>query len=412
MGNRKGKPNRSKFQWYLLLLVILILTAILRFLTGGKSLSMDFNTFYSAGNLLFDGRNPYDPEFLDNYKRENSIYFHPGDIPGTTPFWVWFNQLGPILKLSSASSSAIWLYLSIIFTFFGAVIIEKILIYIEPNLSRKASRIAVLSTLFFLPTYTTLFIGQTSSLIFFLLAAAILFILKKRDNKASICLALAGAIKIFPAIVLFYFAARHKWKALLIGVGFFISLQLPVLFQRPKIFIEFATSVIAYSKNMSNSNSTSIANQSLKAFLARLTTNNPWSINFISINANYSYLILIIVIVSFTLWKSLNYKINSPKDEFQCFGSLILAGAICTPFFWHQSFVILLPIYTYLLCFNPKIGILSYIMLQCQYIYIFAYCPLPLVYYFPPAASLALASIIIIGISFVQKNEKIATETL
>ncbi|MGE5344209.1 MAG: glycosyltransferase family 87 protein [Candidatus Omnitrophota bacterium] len=389
--------NFRKLRWYLLFIGVLIITIILRFSIVpkfSKTLSMDFHTFYSAGNLLVHGQNPYSPKLLDDYKRENiRHYYNPGDIPGTTPFWIWVNAFASRLNLSCASSSIIWFYLSMIFIVLGVWTIEQILAILAPHPTQNISKLVVLSAIFFLPIYGTLFVGQTSPLVFLLISMALLGALRNHDHAASICLAFAGAIKIFPAIGLLYLVVMRKWKSLFIGILFFILIQLPVLFQRPKILKEFISSIFTYS---GSSNVIKIGNQSLKAFLMRLTNTNSWSIHPIHGNANLLYLLFILSLFSVTLWRALKFKEVGVHEKFECIGTFILVGSICTPFLWHHSYIILLPFFIYLMYFNPKMGALCFIMLQCQHVYGPDSFPLSVAYYVPPLTSLALTSILII----------------
>ncbi len=393
------------------ILAIVIILRIVFYLEpdANKWTSLDFYPSYFAGELLYEGSNPYDTILLDNLKSQISSNSIPGDIATNPPFWLFVSQLYGLLDVSPYAASFVWFLFSLVFTATGLYFLYKAyLLKYAPKENKRLPDRMFWIVVAFLPIYGTLFIGQSSSVVFFFIAASIYFIEKSKYHHAAILLALAASIKIFPAFCLIIFLLQRKPKPFITGISFLGALQIPAIIQRPSIIIEAFQALFAFSQKFRGSNSAVVANQSIRGFLSRLSIENPWSVNFQIDSMNAIYLILVLLILVITIFVILKYL---RRDEVILDGLLLLllVSAISTPYLWHHSYVILLPIYLYTAMRNVKIGILCSVLVQLQFALDPIAKPIYIMYHIPLLSSLALTSTFIAGAYIIVSNRRMAS---
>lgn len=163
---------------------------------------VDFKIFYKAGVASLNGLNPYT-------MREDEFAYPPA--------WVPFCVLFAALPLSNALS--VWKALNILF-FVGAVILSIRLF--TPSLTSFSRRAAIWTfALVLWATISTLFTGNTSLLLLFLLLLSIAFINGRQDEFAGLSLGLALIKPPLALPLLIYFLYRRKYRALFTAFLFF-----------------------------------------------------------------------------------------------------------------------------------------------------------------------------------------------
>jgi hypothetical protein len=110
------------------------------------------------------------------------------------------------------------------------------------GLRRFPAAILAISTLVF--SYPLLCLFQAGNIEIFLCmltAGGMVAVLNKRENAAAILWAAAGALKIYPLVLLGLFLSRDKWRSLVIGIAAFLAISfLSMWFVGPTIPVAFA----------------------------------------------------------------------------------------------------------------------------------------------------------------------------
>lgn len=159
--------KRQRFRSWLLLFLLLVLLALLGSLIlsiarnthYGSLGTTDFIEYWSAGQLLLRGENPYDFESL--FEVEKTVGW-----PHSTPLVMWnppwaLAWLYPLLLLDFETASLAWLGIN-----FGIVLLSSTLVWsvcaVPPWRSRRL--VAWPAGFFFAPALMTLGLGQISGL--------------------------------------------------------------------------------------------------------------------------------------------------------------------------------------------------------------------------------------------------------
>lgn len=175
-----------------------------------SNIKTDYTTFYSSLQLLLEGKNIYTPvpinslDFIDIptmtrdtlYPNLNppifTLLFSPlGLLPYEASFWVWF-----LLSLAFGLSAvaAVWHAMG------------------RPN--HDAMLALALLLLCYFPTFASTLLGQTSLLVFMLVAGGWMLAREGRDRSGGVLLGLALAMKIFLGLFLVFFLAQRRWRLL------------------------------------------------------------------------------------------------------------------------------------------------------------------------------------------------------
>jgi alpha-1,2-mannosyltransferase len=203
------------------------------------------------------------------------------------------------------------------------------------------------------PTKFTLGMGQTNLIILLLTVSGLFVDRKGKEVFGGVLIGLGSALKLSPLSLLLYFLIRRRWKALLSTIVTFCILNgIPMIFD---------ISALTYFTNhlptllSSVNNASSLYDQSLKAFLIRLGSNQ---ILFTGLHLP-SYLPLIIV-GTLILVGSWQYRKKAPvwhslqPSDNLLFANLILALATAgNSFAWQHHFVLLYPLVIILLVKPP-----------------------------------------------------------
>jgi hypothetical protein len=171
-----------------------------------RDASRDYLSYYiGAAALQYE-----DPYALETYERVAAaagieiagLYLYP------PTFAV---MLQPALLVSPYAGSLLWFGVNLGFLLIGIGILLK-----QSTLSDHRMRAALLLLpMFFTPVLMTFYLGQVNLLIFLLIVLVWLTFVQNRPYASGALLALSVWIKIWPIILIGYFAWKREWKVLL-----------------------------------------------------------------------------------------------------------------------------------------------------------------------------------------------------
>lgn len=192
-------------------------------LPGWHTLNTDFPNYYLVARLLHESYvldRIYDWVWLQRIKDHWGLDQSLVGFAGLTPFSalpVW-----PIAGLAALAAKRVWLVANLLFLFGTIESLRRV-----TSLGRR--RIWLLSLLAIIPLRASFLYGQMHILVLFLLALAYFFHCQNRGTASGICVALAGALKVYPLLFVCYFAWKRQWRAAfsvvvatvaLLGIGY------------------------------------------------------------------------------------------------------------------------------------------------------------------------------------------------
>ncbi len=187
-------------------------------LPGWHTLNTDFPELLSCREVLREGYildRIYDWVWLQRIKDHWGIDQSLVGFAGLTPFSAL--PVLPIAGLAALTAKRIWLVANL---FFLVGTMEAL--YRVTSLGRR--RIWILSLLAVIPLRSSFLLGQMHILVLFLLALAYFSHRRKKATVCGVCVALAGALKVYPLLFLCYFAWKRKWREAFSVVGATIAI--------------------------------------------------------------------------------------------------------------------------------------------------------------------------------------------
>ncbi|MGH9452909.1 MAG: glycosyltransferase 87 family protein, partial [Terriglobia bacterium] len=177
------------------------------FVPAWKSLNTDFPNYYLAARLYRQGyplEKLYDWTWMQRQKDYAGIQRPIVTFTLLTPF-----SLLPVLPFSSLpplEAKHCWLVINLLLLAFTGFLLCR--------LTRLgARRVAILMFLAIVPLRTNFLFGQEYVLLLFLLTLAAYVYLRGRPVSCGSILAVAGALKIYPALFLLFFIRKRQWRS-------------------------------------------------------------------------------------------------------------------------------------------------------------------------------------------------------
>jgi Glycosyltransferase family 87 len=175
---------------------------------GWHTLNTDFPQYYLVARLVAQHcclDRIYDWIWLQRAADHAGISHQLVGFAGLTPFSAL--PILPLAWLPAIEAKRIWVALNI-----G-------LLFIAVQLVRKATGLPLLRTwlitlLAAIPLRTTFALGQMHLVVCVLLIAGWWFHLRGKQGASGCCIAIAGALKIYPLFYCFYFVFKRRWRAL------------------------------------------------------------------------------------------------------------------------------------------------------------------------------------------------------
>ncbi|MCB9422874.1 MAG: DUF2029 domain-containing protein [Ardenticatenaceae bacterium] len=193
-----------------------------------------------------------------------------------------------------------------------------------------------LGLVFWFPLWLHMRFGQFSILIFLFLTLFWLNVRKNKEFKASLFLALACLVKIFPLFMLLLMLLKKQWRILIYSL-FIIGIVVVAL------YLYYPDSIISYLTKVATENDeifrTYFGNFSFNGFVGRLFNGTSGIAPLFSNGSSetlirYSGIILIILLSIVFALRVNNFDL--------CFSIYIIAMLIVSPTTWAHSFILLL----------------------------------------------------------------------
>jgi hypothetical protein len=200
-------PGWAVWSERVFLLVLILLFVIKGFIPAWKHLNTDFPNYYLGARLYRQGypiERVYEWTWFQRQKDhlgvdQRLVGFIPLTLPSILPVMPW-------CSLPPLQAKHFWLLMNLLFLFLIAVLVRAI-----TNLGTR--RIALLMLLAVFPLHDSFVFGQMHILVLLLLTLATWSYFKDSLFFSGILLAIAAAIKIYPALFLIFFVLKKQWRA-------------------------------------------------------------------------------------------------------------------------------------------------------------------------------------------------------
>jgi hypothetical protein len=177
--------------------------------------TFDFQAYWSASRLLSQSQNFTDQALMLELEQAATGFDQDTPLFAWNPPWflAWFLPLG---VLGFARASWIWFLINIVLVFSSTVMLWRV--FASKNESMRRLWVGLIVAFLFLPTLTTLLVGQIAALVLFGIAAFLFFADRRQPFLAGLALALTTAkphvIYLTLALVLLDLVHRRQWRAL------------------------------------------------------------------------------------------------------------------------------------------------------------------------------------------------------
>ena len=193
---------------YLLLAFLLGLFLFRGFIPAWKSLNTDFRNYYVAARLYREGSSllrVYDFTWFQRQKDHAGIGpcvvgFVPDTLLSALP-------IVPLAGLPPLTAKRVWLVINAGLLALSALILSQI-----TQLGWR--RILIVMFLAVEPLAKSFLYGQMHLVVFLLLAATVWLMKRKQPVAGGISIALAAALKLYPALFVVFFLRKNQWRAL------------------------------------------------------------------------------------------------------------------------------------------------------------------------------------------------------
>jgi len=174
----------------------------------------DFIEYWSAGQLLRQGKSPYDFDALYNVERSVGWL-------GETPLIMWnppwtLTLMLPLAFLPFNIAAFLWFCVNLAILFACSATAWRLFV---PERFLRQVEIAWIAAFVFMPAIFTLQMGQISSLVLLGVAGFLFFVARGNDILAGACLALTmvkpHVIYLLLVTLCWWIATRRRWRVLL-----------------------------------------------------------------------------------------------------------------------------------------------------------------------------------------------------
>ena len=176
-------------------------------LPAWRVLNTDFPNYYLVARLVREGYSIdriYDWIWLQRIKDHWGLEQGLVGFAGLTPFSAL--PIFPLAAFGALTAKRVWIVANLAFLGITAETLHR-----STSLGRR--RIYLLSLLAIVPLRTSFLYGQMHLLVLLFLALAWAFHRRTRDIACGVCVALAGALKIYPLLFGIYFLWKRQWTA-------------------------------------------------------------------------------------------------------------------------------------------------------------------------------------------------------
>jgi hypothetical protein len=200
-------PNFRSRMEYSLLLFLLLLFTVTGFIPAWRHLNSDFPNYYLVARLYRAGYpldRVYEWTWLQRQKDyagidQGIITFVPLTLPSAL-------VIEPLASLPPLQAKRCWLVANVIFLLLVGCLLTHI-----SDLGWR--RVWILMFLALIPLRQNFILGQMHVLVLLLLTFALWLFLRGSPFGAGIVLAIAAALKIYPALFMVFFLVKRQWRA-------------------------------------------------------------------------------------------------------------------------------------------------------------------------------------------------------
>lgn len=249
---------------------LIVAFVVLAMIPAWRHLNSDFRNYYLVARLYREG---YPLERVYEwvwFQRQWDHIAHEHGLVNYQPLTLLSALVvEPLSSLSPLAAKRCWLMLNI-----GFVLLTAKLLVRCTDLGW--TRVLLLIFLAFLPLRSNFLYGQMHLLLLLLLTLAYLLHLKEQYFWSGIVLAIAAALKIYPALFLVWLAIKRRWTAAGgIAIGIAASLLLSISLFGMDACRTYAEQVLPWAMRSQTIDPYSVAWGSLNALLARLFIAEP-----------------------------------------------------------------------------------------------------------------------------------------
>lgn len=197
---------RAGAEWSLLCL-LLFAFGVAAFIPACRRLNSDFPNYYLVARLYRAGY-PLDRVYEWTWFQRQKDYAGIDQglvtfIPLTLPSAL---VVAPVASLPPLEAKRCWLVANLVFLLITAMLLTRI-----SDLNWR--QVGLLMLLAFVPLRSNFMLGQMHVLILLLLTFALWLYLRRLHFTAGTVLAVAAALKVYPALFLLFFVLKRRWRA-------------------------------------------------------------------------------------------------------------------------------------------------------------------------------------------------------
>jgi hypothetical protein len=183
------------------------------------------------------------------------------------------------------------------------------------------------------PMYEHLLQGQLACLLLLLLTLAWVASRSGRPATAGACLALATAIKLFPALLFFYYLLRKEWRVVWSGVAWLLAITAATAaLLGPAAYADYFTGVLPQLSGLR----INCLNLSLAGFWAKIFVSSPawtWAVTLMSSG-------LVLAVLGWAIVRA-----DSRRGQDGAFGLTLITMLLLSPISWnHYAPLLFLPL--------------------------------------------------------------------
>jgi len=178
-------------------------------LPAWRVLNTDFPNYYLVARLFREGYGldrVYDWIWLQRIKDHWGLSQSLVGFAGLTPLSAL--PIVPLSVFSALMAKRIWIVVNLGFLAASAELLHR-----STSLGRR--RVWLISLLAVLPLRTSFLYGQMHLFVLLLMVLAYFFHQRRREVACGVCIALAGALKVYPLLFVLYFLWKRRWRTAL-----------------------------------------------------------------------------------------------------------------------------------------------------------------------------------------------------
>lgn len=173
----------------------------------------DFSVYYASGFLLRHGVNPY---LADLATTAHQLGLETGYISQATDPPTFLLMFEPLTLMPVHQAYWVWQAINL------AAFIGALVLLFAPRFSQLPRHLAMTLSglaMVYAPVGNNFAIAQNKILVLLLLVAMYRCMERQLDGWAGLLLAVAGLMRVFPLLIVFYLAFRSRWRMLAFVVG-------------------------------------------------------------------------------------------------------------------------------------------------------------------------------------------------